>query len=420
MSGLVTSCRREASVERWLGVALIAIGLTVAAGCGNSVDPGYVPPKVTGLGAPAAPLFTITGPPETVFNWSTMRCEDLDIPDLPARAFRNSAGDVQLVAAHYINRRMIGPSLGTLTHPCDVVMRSSRNPDPSKYDDYEWLASFYTQDGTNIYALVHNEYHGIEHDPHCTGGVVACWWNAVTLATSSNGGATFDHSRAPSHLVAAIPYPYAANMGPAGLFRPSNIVFKDGHYYALMQLVNPYDADPVARQGTCIMRTDNLADPAAWRGWDGSGFNLTFINPSLRPNDPPLAHLCTEISHPEIQDLGESLTFNSRLDRWIVVGLASKWNPGTNKTDWGFYYSLSTDLINWTDRELLMSGTPPWEYSCGAADPVAYPSLIDPDSSSRNFETTGKTMYIYFTQFHNHCAEPLNRDLIRVPVEISG
>ena len=48
------------------------------------------------------------GPPQTVFSWAKDRCEDLDIPDLPARAFRDAQGRVQLIAAHYINRRFIG------------------------------------------------------------------------------------------------------------------------------------------------------------------------------------------------------------------------------------------------------------------------------------------------------------------------
>ena len=164
----------------------------------RSMSPIQLPPL--GLnGAGWVVQINVTGPRETVFNWSTMKCEDLDIPDLPARAFRDNTGNVQLIATHFINRRMIGTSFSTLTHPCDLIMSSSVNSDPSAYDDYEWLASFYTQDGSNIYALIHNEYHGNEHDPNCTGGYIACWWNAITLASSSNAGMTYTHSSAPSH-----------------------------------------------------------------------------------------------------------------------------------------------------------------------------------------------------------------------------
>ena len=45
-----------------------------------------------------------------------------------------------------------------------------------------------------------------------------------------------------------------------------------------------------------------------------------------------------------------------------------------------------------------------------------YPSLLDPQSDSRNFETTGKTAYLYYTR-HNFGQGSPDRDLIRVAVE---
>ena len=59
---------------------------------------------------------TITGEPEIVFDWTTDRCEDLDIPDAVARAFRDADGNVQIVATHYVGRREIGPSLDEVQH----------------------------------------------------------------------------------------------------------------------------------------------------------------------------------------------------------------------------------------------------------------------------------------------------------------
>src|SRR3954470_7091878 len=51
---------------------------------------------------PKAPLPgpRATGPAELVFDWTTQRCEDLDIPDLPARAFRTADGQAHLISAH--------------------------------------------------------------------------------------------------------------------------------------------------------------------------------------------------------------------------------------------------------------------------------------------------------------------------------
>ena len=61
-----------------------------------------------------------------------------------------------------------------------------------------------------------------------------------------------------------------------------------------------------------------------------------------------------------------------------------------------------------------------WDYQCGDKDPIAYPSLIDPASTSRNFETVGRKAYLYYTLFHySNYQQGLDRDLVRIPVEIS-
>jgi hypothetical protein len=86
-----------------------------------------------------------------------------DVPDLPARAFRDADGKVQLIATHYVDRRMIGDTLALVKRDCRVVMNSDMNGDPAKFDDHEWLGSFYTLDGQTIYALVHDEYQGHTH-----------------------------------------------------------------------------------------------------------------------------------------------------------------------------------------------------------------------------------------------------------------
>jgi hypothetical protein len=54
-------------------------------------------------------------------------------------------------------------------------------------------------------------------------------------------------------------------------------------------------------------------------------------------------------------------------------------------------------------------------------DPVHNPSVLDPTSTSRNFETIGKTAYLYYTQFHTqNCQQGPDRDLVRVPITVSG
>jgi hypothetical protein len=351
----------------------------------------------------------VTGPSQVVFNWTTDRCEDLDIPDLPARAFRSADGRVQLISAHFINRRFVGSDLDHLLHPCSVVLGSDFNPDPAAFDDHEWIAATYTPDGNTIYALVHDEYHGWEHAGECATVTydVKCWYNAVTLAVSTDGGASYVDVL-PPRLVASVPYRYVPGDGPTGIFTPSNIVHneRDGYYYALVY-VNLRDS----YIGNCLIRTKNLRSPGSWRAWSGgSAFALTFVDP-YGFNPVPSEHLCVPVSRPQPGDLQpNSLTYSTEARQWLLVGQAVG----------GAYFSLSPDLIHWTPPKLFFEAQITWNYKCGDPDPIAYPSVIDPQSTSRNFQTVGKTAYLYFTQFHyTDCQQTLDRDLVRVPIQIS-
>jgi hypothetical protein len=113
----------------------------------------------------------------------------------------------------------------------------------------------------------------------------------------------------------------------------------------------------------------------------------------------------------------ESLTYNTYLDKYLLVGLAGSRIPGRRGVVWGIYYSVSDDLINWRPRKLIREVETLWTYKCGDSNPILYPSLLDPASESRNFETTGRRPYMYFTRFHyRNCALGPNRDLVRVRV----
>jgi hypothetical protein len=354
--------------------------------------------------APRSISISTSGPTQVVFDWTPDRCEDLDIPDLPARAFRDADGRTQLISAHFINRRFVGPDLDHLAHDCSIVLGSDFNPDPAAYDDQEWIAAPYTPDGHTVYALVHDEYHGWAHPGQCA----TAGYDAKTLATSTDGGRTYVDQPAP-RLVASVPYRYTPNDGPIGVFTPSNIVHNstDGYYYALFY-VNLRDS----YIGNCLIRTRNLADPGSWRALTAAGtFAMSFVDP-YGPNPSPVAHLCAPSSRQEPRDLQpNSLTYSAEARQWLLVGQALN----------GAYLSLSPDLIHWSAPKLFFQAQVTWNYKCGDPDPIAYPSLIDPTSSSRNFETVGKTAYLYFTQFHYaNCQQTLDRDLVRVPVRITA
>jgi len=380
-------------------------------------------------------------PEQTVFDWTTQRCEDGHVPDTPARAFRDASNNVQLTMSHPANRRLIGPSLDTVAVDCTITMSSHGDADPSAYDDQEWLHALWTPDGQKVYSLVHEEYQGWNHPGMCesqgspnrpkllttprppefAGFDPTCWYNSITLATSSDSGLTYTHTAPPTQLVASIPYQYIPNTGPYGYFNPSNIIrgplatpeTTTRPWYSMFY-TQAYGAQQV---GTCLMRTRNLASPTSWRAWDGVDFNTTFINPYIDP-DPPENHVCQPVAYNEIAQMNSSITYNTFFGKFLLIGTAGLFDPGTGEIVYGVYYSTSTDLIHWSMRELVMEAELLWTWQCGDENPIAYPSVLIPSATSRNFETTGKKMYLYFTRLNaNNCILGLDRDLIRIPIE---
>ena len=389
------------------------------------------------------------GPEEIVFDHSYPAgnlkdaCAADHIPDLAPRAFRRADGRVQLSMAHTSNRRMIGPSLDTLANDCRIVLESGHDPDPGAFDDDEWISSTYTTDGTNVTAIVHNEYHGYEHgncDVPVAEQVSRCWSNSITLARSTDQGDTFTHDDPPSNLIATLPYRFSPSQSRnAGLFSPTNMIQKqpqpqaDDYYYMLTE---SSATDAMEQQfGVCLLRTRTPDDPSSWRAWDGAGWGVRFFDPYANPSEPPAMHLCQPVGPWDAHFLNAQVTYNSYLGKYVLIDVSAKYRAQRNTYNGttedmipGVYYSTSSDLIHWSDRKLLMEaevrvswrpGVDPGTGECLDDDFVAYPALLDPASGSRNFETTGARPYLYFVRQNaraNGCAVSLDRDLVRIPV----
>jgi hypothetical protein len=361
----------------------------------------------------------VVGAEEVVFDWSRDACEPDDIPDLPVRAFRDADNRVVVVNSHFVNRRFVGPDLTNLEHDCEVILRSTGNGDPAQFADREWIAATYTEDGKTVHALLHNEYQGHLHADRCpSSDYPKCWYNTVTSAVSRDGGASFFHPLPPpQHLVASVPYHYVPDGGPFGLFSPSNIVRDrdDGYFYALVVAL----AHEEQSLGTCVMRTRNLADPKSWRAWDGRSYSRRFVDP-YSEQAAPIDHVCPPVSREQIRHMNASLTYNTFFDKYLLVDAAVTYDPGKSRDVGGVYFSLSDDLVNWSRRKLIFEAELRESFQCGDRNPIQYPSVLDPGSPSRNFETTGRRVLLFFTQHHFEGCQPSNdRDLVRIPIEFS-
>jgi len=374
------------------------------------------------------PVSVEIGPKEVVFDWTTDRCEDLDLPDTPARAIRAEDGELVLFASdgptNYVSR---GPDFDTLERDCETpALVSADSRSPETYENWEWLWSPYRQ-GETWHTLIHNEFHDTVA-PTCAVGDPSpanhCWYFSVTYAASTDGGRTFVKPSPPAHVVAPHPTVWAPpppGWSPnlvyvEGYMNPTNIVRgpDDGYYYAMLK------AKPTALAtefGWCPMRTDTLSDPSSWRAWDGTGFDLHMQSPYVTEDPIPLC----AILHESFQHSAfATLTFNTYLERYMLLFEGAQ--IVDSEPVCGFYVALSTDVIHWSDAQLI---TTTRDFHCRnppspeQLEPVWVwlSSIIDHADSTTNFERPGRTPYLYYTRLNEDGG--LDRDLVRVPLKFT-
>ncbi|HET8728741.1 MAG TPA: hypothetical protein VFO41_14635 [Alphaproteobacteria bacterium] len=358
------------------------------------------------------------GEAETVFRWETDRCGPHDIPDTAARAFRDADGRVHLIASHSVNRALVGPDLDSVSPNCSVLFQGGNRGDPSQYDDRSWLAAFHTEDGRTIHALVHTEFQGHRRKALCPSGrYLTCWSNSITYAVSTDGGYSFRRPAPPNHLVAGLPYRYPGETDHnIGLFAPTNIIEHDGFYYALIF------AERFRKQahGTCVIRTDRLDDPQSWRAWDGDGFTIRFADPYREAIADESRHTCAPVGRGKLTRPVNALIRHEPSGLFVAVMTGRRpLRPDAAPTS-GIFTSTSADLIHWSEPNLVLAAPTLHDHDCGDGQFLHYPSLLDPDDRSRNFENTDGSAFLYLTRFEmDGCRVGWNRDLVRLPVEIS-
>lgn len=152
---------------------------------------------------PPLSALTLVGPPRLVFTPKRDACDGHDVPDAPARAFREAEGGIVLFGMHYRNRALRGRDFDSLKLDCTVVLDSAFKPEPEAFDDRSWITATWTEDGRRVEALLHEEYHADEHKRCRTTGTLACWYNAVLAARSSDGGHSFSRTTPPTVVAAA-------------------------------------------------------------------------------------------------------------------------------------------------------------------------------------------------------------------------
>lgn len=357
---------------------------------------------------------------EILFDWTYDRlCPD-DLPDMAAHAFRDHNGMVNLLATHHINVRMIGEDFNSLERDPAPVMYSPVDPYPHNYNDRLWLMAHWIVPETSVvYALAHVEYQGNQHPEvcGCTSGYFDCLWGSITWAVSFDGGQHFGYHTPPDHFVASAPYEYEPNVGAwIGTVSPSNIIKKDGFYYSAFKVTGNFPSGATYKDlnpGWSMMRTTNLEVASSWRGWDGENFTVKFIDPYRTTGYDPADHIPSIIGYNNLGVGGDTLLYSDYLGKYVTTNRLNKirpTGPGVFEDYTMCIFSCSDDLIHWDPPSIFRINDP-------SLLAEVYPTFIDHESPSDNFERIGQTPHLYFSRVYGTHAW-YDRDLIRMPVRM--
>lgn len=342
----------------------------------------------------------------TVYQWRASKCADLDIPDEPLRAFRRNDGIIIAFASHSVTRKFTISSDGTFHHDCAVVMESALNLDPAEFNYRTWIAATWTDDGKYVIALGDNEFHGQVVSGQCKFSTyLQCWYNAVVLLESHDSGNSF--KRMPGPPVAAAAFDNRAFAGkPRGFFGPTNIFRHGAFHYAL--IYTPGGGDQ--KQGTCLFRAKDVSRVESWEYWTGSKFTRSAYNPfretAGREPCQPVEGIPGRLS---------SVVWDERSQTF----LGSMAVQGPDQSIGRIDIRSSKNLLKWTPLRAVMTVPMLWSKTCDHLNKIAYPSIIDLSSKSRNFEEIADNPYLYITEgVVNGCALTLERNLVRAKLNI--
>ena len=357
---------------------------------------------------PALPTLRVVGPPETVIAAEDMHCrppageKGIDVPDMPPAAYRRADGTVVMLASNRHNFAATGPSLdGVKRRACDSVLPSQGRAEPEAFADNQWLTSVYAVSPSLLLGFVHDEYHGDEHGlPNCETTSKAnyeCWYASTTLVVSSDDGRSF--KRAPGDdVIAALPYRFKPGAKRAGVSSPKVVGDPNGEYLYLF--VTFMDRNRGIRTNECLLRAA-VREPTKWLGWDGKAFAARIGNPygERSPDD------CVSV----IRGVVTGVKYLPRYQAYVAISLDG------NEVK----YQFSRDAINWdAPRPLPFDFVSLGSYHRGDPQPLAYFTILDPTSRSRNFDTIEDKPYLYYVRWRTDGRGIVNsrRDVMRLPL----
>jgi hypothetical protein len=360
---------------------------------------------------------SLQGMPELVYDPKRDACTPNDIPDVNPRAFRAADGSVTLTALHFVNRALRGPDLDHLTIDCNVVLNSKQSPDPAEYDGRRFITALWSNDGAQVAALVHNEYHADHFAGRCAHhDDLSCWYNTILAFRSNDGGRSFGKSK--PFIVAAAPFRQEVEQGRhRGFFNPSNIFGHGAYKYAFISTTGWNGQS----SGACLFRNADPLNGSGWRTFDGRDFSVRYRDPYVSNELAPRA--CAPIA-PFGFPVGAVLRHRAS-GTFIAI-----WEAPKNDFDrpvGGFYTATSRNLLDWSAPRLLVAGRTMMGPACAAdgsgrdGSVIAYPSILDAKAEGRNFDNLGDEAWLYYTAIKvEGCTPGAKRVLLRQKISIGS
>ncbi|HQS08103.1 MAG: hypothetical protein B7Y12_16085 [Rhizobiales bacterium 24-66-13] len=345
--------------------------------------------------APAALALdlVVAGPERLIFDQRTQACDASDLPDAPARAFRDAQGQMVLFAPNFRNRAFVGPDIDHLARDCAVRFAAKGKANPQLLDDRTWLHAFHTRDGVNVFALASASFIPYRHGTVCAAGPARtdCWRNGLVALVSHDGGRSFTNSAPPpKHALMPPPEAYSAQVkNPAGFISATNIVPFKGDLYSIV-----WRRDANARQSrNCLVRARG-GNTDHWEVLTNGGFAALADRMAdgwhVRTTD------CDRIGPRGLPAI-RGLVLHPATGTFVAVFQHRRRGPdGTAEA--GFFTVQSQDLISWSQPRLLLPVALRGDREAEGAR-AGYPSLIDDTSADRDFGTVGETADLLFVRF---------------------
>ena len=310
-----------------------------------------------------------------------------------------------LFTSNSTNIIVSGPNVNTaVRNGCKSNLISTWNPNPNTYNGKEWLMAAYKTVNGEIVGFVHNEYHGEvvkvptpkvckreEDEKH------KCWQGSVTAVRSLDGGKTFIDLEADRRVIASTPYKYTNGLGRQGYSMPKVVGKPNDNYIYMFFLATDIPViNGVSYNGTCIARGTG-SNGQNWRMWNGSTFSVEDIDPYKNNVTNPKKYLCNPVVSWNIM----SVKYIPAEKLFLAVGYR-----GSESV-----YSISSNLTTWSEPQLFEDVILDEDESSDGD--IWYLSLLDPTSSSINFDTLEKNPYLYYRRDKVSGSEVRSSEVLR-------